>query len=38
MYVCVSSGPKNLVFFFFKQMQKNRTKNDQGEINRNKFA
>lgn len=37
MYVCVSSGPKNLVFFL-KQMQKNRTKNDQGEINRNKFA
>ena len=37
MYVCVSSGPKNLVFFF-KANAKNRTKNDQGEINRNKFA
>ena len=36
MYACVSSGPKNLVFL--KQIQKNRTKNDQGEINRNKFA
>ena len=36
MYVCVSSGSKNLVFL--KEMQKIRTKNDQGEINRNKFA